>query len=190
MTDAAGGAAGRAGHGGLARHRARMRTALPALGDHVAVTFNSSPPPDGLFGVKCDVTDGAQVDAAFAAVEERVRRPGRGARLERRHHPRRPAAAHGRGRLRAPSSTPTSPPPSVSPSGPPRACCAPARGASSSCRRSSGCSAPPARRTTRHRRPGLVGFARSLARELGSRSITVNVVAPGTGRDRHDRRTG
>jgi NAD(P)-dependent dehydrogenase (short-subunit alcohol dehydrogenase family) len=26
---------------------------------------------------------------------------------------------------------------------------------------------------------GLVGFARSLARELGSRSITVNVVAPG-----------
>ena len=27
-----------------------------ALGDHVAVTYNSSPPPDGLFGVKCDVT--------------------------------------------------------------------------------------------------------------------------------------
>ena len=27
--------------------------------------------------------------------------------------------------------------------------------------------------------PGLVGLARSLARELGSRSITVNVVAPG-----------
>jgi len=26
---------------------------------------------------------------------------------------------------------------------------------------------------------GLIGFARSLARELGSRSITVNVVAPG-----------
>ena len=26
---------------------------------------------------------------------------------------------------------------------------------------------------------GLVGFARSLARELGSRSITVNVIAPG-----------
>jgi NAD(P)-dependent dehydrogenase (short-subunit alcohol dehydrogenase family) len=29
---------------------------------------------------------------------------------------------------------------------------------------------------------GLVGLARSLARELGSRSITVNVVAPGPGR--------
>ena len=26
---------------------------------------------------------------------------------------------------------------------------------------------------------GLVGFARSVARELGSRSITINVVAPG-----------
>ncbi|MGB1502370.1 MAG: SDR family NAD(P)-dependent oxidoreductase, partial [Ilumatobacteraceae bacterium] len=26
------------------------------LGDHVAVTYNSSPPPEGLFGVKCDVT--------------------------------------------------------------------------------------------------------------------------------------
>ena len=35
---------------------------------------------------------------------------------------------------------------------------------------------------------GLVGFARSLARELGSRGITVNVVAPGPGRDRDDGR--
>ena len=35
---------------------------------------------------------------------------------------------------------------------------------------------------------GLVGMARSIARELGSRSITANVVAPGLHRDRHDRR--
>ena len=42
-----------------------------ALGDHVAVTYNSSPPPDGLFGVQCDVTDAAQVDAAFKEVEEK-----------------------------------------------------------------------------------------------------------------------
>ena len=41
-----------------------------ALGDRVAVTFHSSPPPDDLFAVKCDITDGSQVDAAFAAVEE------------------------------------------------------------------------------------------------------------------------
>ena len=42
-----------------------------ALGDHVAVTYNSSPPPDGLFGVKCDVTSTEEVDAAFRAVEEK-----------------------------------------------------------------------------------------------------------------------
>jgi 3-oxoacyl-[acyl-carrier protein] reductase len=41
-----------------------------ALGDKVAVTYNSSPPPSEFFGVKCDVTDTAQVDAAFKAVEE------------------------------------------------------------------------------------------------------------------------
>jgi 3-oxoacyl-[acyl-carrier protein] reductase len=40
-----------------------------ALGDRVAVTYNSSPPPDGLFGVKCDITDAAQVDAAFKQIE-------------------------------------------------------------------------------------------------------------------------
>jgi 3-oxoacyl-[acyl-carrier protein] reductase len=39
------------------------------IGDKVAVTYNSSPPPDGLFGVKCDVTSAESVDAAFAAVE-------------------------------------------------------------------------------------------------------------------------
>ena len=35
---------------------------------------------------------------------------------------------------------------------------------------------------------GLVGMARSIARELGSRSITANVVAPGFVEHRHDRR--
>ena len=34
---------------------------------------------------------------------------------------------------------------------------------------------------------GLIGFSKSLARELGSRNITVNVVAPGLRRDRDDR---
>lgn len=41
-----------------------------ALGDRVAVTYNSSPPPADVFAVKCDVTSKDSVDAAFAAVEE------------------------------------------------------------------------------------------------------------------------
>ena len=122
--------------------------------------------------------DGRSVDAAFAAVEAQFG-PVRGARVQRRHHQRRPAAAHERGRLHLRRSTPTSPPPTGSPSAPRRACCAPATGASSSCRRWSACSARPGRPTTPRRKAGLVGLARSLARELGSRSITVNVVAPG-----------
>ena len=41
-----------------------------ALGDRVAVTYNSSPPPDGFFAVKCDVTSSVEVDAAFTAIEK------------------------------------------------------------------------------------------------------------------------
>jgi len=41
-----------------------------ALGDRVAVTYNSSPPPEGFFAVKCDVTSSADVDDAFKAVEQ------------------------------------------------------------------------------------------------------------------------
>ncbi|MGI8698584.1 MAG: 3-oxoacyl-ACP reductase FabG [Mycobacteriales bacterium] len=43
--------------------------AFAAQGDRVAVTHRASPPPAGLYGVRCDVTDAAQVDAAFTAVE-------------------------------------------------------------------------------------------------------------------------
>ncbi len=44
--------------------------AFVANGDRVAVTHRDSGPPEGLFGVKCDVTDGDQVNEAFTAVEE------------------------------------------------------------------------------------------------------------------------
>jgi len=43
--------------------------ALAADGDAVAVTYRSGEPPEGLFGVVCEMTDTASVDAAFAAVE-------------------------------------------------------------------------------------------------------------------------
>jgi 3-oxoacyl-[acyl-carrier protein] reductase len=41
-----------------------------AAGHKVAVTYNSSPPPDGFMAVQCDVRSGESVDAAFTAVEE------------------------------------------------------------------------------------------------------------------------
>jgi 3-oxoacyl-[acyl-carrier protein] reductase len=44
--------------------------AFAAQGDDVAVTYRGKPPPESLFGVRCDVTDVAQVDAAFKEVEE------------------------------------------------------------------------------------------------------------------------
>ena len=40
-------------------------------GDRVAVTHRSGEPPAGLFGVHCEVTDPASVEEAFAAAEER-----------------------------------------------------------------------------------------------------------------------
>src|SRR5690349_23416962 len=43
--------------------------AFVANGDQVAVTYRSGEPPEGVLGVKCDVTDPASVDAAFAEVE-------------------------------------------------------------------------------------------------------------------------
>lgn len=46
-----------------------VATRLHADGHRVAVTHRGSGAPDGLFGVQCDVTDPASVDAAFTAVE-------------------------------------------------------------------------------------------------------------------------
>ena len=48
--------------------------AFAAAGDQVAITYRSSPPAEaeaaGLLCLACDVTDSAQIDAAFAAIEE------------------------------------------------------------------------------------------------------------------------
>ncbi|GAA0393135.1 MULTISPECIES: 3-oxoacyl-ACP reductase FabG [Micromonospora] len=43
--------------------------AFAKQGDRVAITHRGSGAPDGIFGVRCDVTDSESVDAAFAAVE-------------------------------------------------------------------------------------------------------------------------
>jgi NAD(P)-dependent dehydrogenase (short-subunit alcohol dehydrogenase family) len=43
-----------------------------ALGDRVAVTYNSSAPPGDVLAVKCDVTSKDSVDEAFGHVEEQL----------------------------------------------------------------------------------------------------------------------
>ncbi|MFK4085717.1 3-oxoacyl-[acyl-carrier-protein] reductase [Kribbella sp. NPDC020789] len=47
-----------------------IATAFKEAGDQVAVTYNSSPPPDGFLAVKCDITDQEQIDAAFETIQE------------------------------------------------------------------------------------------------------------------------
>ncbi|GLZ78771.1 beta-ketoacyl-ACP reductase [Actinorhabdospora filicis] len=46
--------------------------AFAKQGDKVAVTHRGSGAPEGLFGVECDITDGAAVDAAFTTVEKEL----------------------------------------------------------------------------------------------------------------------
>jgi 3-oxoacyl-[acyl-carrier protein] reductase len=43
--------------------------AFEAAGDQVAITYRSGEPPSGFLAVKCDVTDQAAVDAAFEEIE-------------------------------------------------------------------------------------------------------------------------
>ena len=149
-----------------------------ALGDHVAVTYNSSPPPDDLFAVKCDVTDAAQVDGAFTAIEEQfggpvevlvsnagITRDGLLLRMSEDDFTAvidanltaayRVAKRATQGMLRA------------------------RKGRIIFMSSVVGLSGGPGQANYAASKAGLVGFARSLARELGSRSITVNVVAPG-----------
>ncbi|HYN32152.1 MAG TPA: 3-oxoacyl-ACP reductase FabG [Ilumatobacteraceae bacterium] len=149
-----------------------------ALGDRVAVTYNSSPPPDGLFGVKCDVTSTDEVDAAFTAIEEHfggtvevvvsnagITRDGLLLRMSEDDFAAvvdanltgafRIVKRASRGMLKARSGRIVLVSSVVALLG----------------------SAGQANYAAS--KAGLVGFARSVARELGSRSITVNVVAPG-----------
>ncbi len=46
--------------------------AFAKQGDRVAVTHRGSGAPEGLYGVQCDITDAGQIDEAFKAIESDV----------------------------------------------------------------------------------------------------------------------
>lgn len=150
---------------------------LRADGHRVAVTHRGSGAPEGLFGVECDVTDPDSVDAAFSAVEAEygpvevvVSNAGINddtllMRMKDEQFTRvveanlagafRVARRASRGMLRARFGRMIFIGSVVGQSG----TAGQVNYASS--------------------KAGLVGMARSLTRELGSRNITANVVAPG-----------
>ncbi|MGY4766682.1 3-oxoacyl-[acyl-carrier-protein] reductase [Kribbella sp. CWNU-51] len=154
-----------------------IATAFREAGDQVAVTYNSSPPPEGFFGVKCDITDQEQVDAAFDAIQEEqgpvevlVANAGitRDTLLLRMSDDDWDAvvqtnltgsfrvarrAAKGMLRLR--------------------------KGRIVFISSVVGMLGSPGQVNYAASKSGLIGMARSIARELGSRGITANVVAPG-----------
>ena len=151
--------------------------AFVANGDRVAVTHRASGPPEGLFGVQCDVTSAAEVDAAFAAVEAE-------------HGPVEVLVANAGLtddtlllRMSEESFT--------------RVLDANLTGAFRVTKRATSgmlklkrgrliyissvvaLMGSPGQANYAASKAGLIGFARSVARELGSRSITANVIAPG-----------
>jgi 3-oxoacyl-[acyl-carrier protein] reductase len=148
-----------------------------AMGDNVAVTYNTSPPPEGLFGVQCDITDAASVDAAFTAIEAEfgpveilvanagITKDTLLLRMSEDDFERvidtnltgayRVAKRATQGMLRA------------------------RKGRIVFMSSVVGLLGSAGQANYAASKAGLVGLARSLARELGSRSITVNVVAPG-----------
>ncbi len=146
-------------------------------GDRVAITHRGSDVPDGLFGVKCDVTSAEQVDAAFTAVETElgpveVLVSNAGItddtllmRMSEESFQRvvdanltgayRVAKRATPGMLRARSGRMIFVSSVVAFVG------------------------APGQANYAASKAGLVGLARAIARELGSRSITANVIAPG-----------
>ena len=151
--------------------------AFSAAGDKVAITYRSGEPPEGLFGVRCDVTDQTAVEAAFDSVESQqgpvevlVANAGitRDTLLLRMAEDDftavldtnltgsyRVAKRAARSMLRA------------------------RRGRLIFISSVVGLLGSAGQANYAASKAGLVGLARSLARELGSRHITANVVAPG-----------
>ncbi|MDX6248836.1 MAG: 3-oxoacyl-[acyl-carrier protein] reductase [Kribbellaceae bacterium] len=154
-----------------------IATAFKEAGDKVAVTYRSGEPPEGFLGVKCDVTDAEQVEAAFdtiqaehGPVEVLVANAGitRDTLLLRMSDEDWDAvidtnltgsfrvakrAAKGMLRMR--------------------------KGRIVFISSVVGLLGSPGQVNYAASKAGLIGMARSMARELGSRGITSNVVAPG-----------
>jgi len=151
--------------------------AFAEAGDAVTVTYRSGEPPEGLSGVRCDVTDTASVEAAFDEVEATqgpvevlVANAGitRDTLLLRMAESDftdvvdtnltgafRVAKRAARGMLRA------------------------RKGRVVFISSVVGMLGSPGQMNYAASKAGLIGMARSMARELGSRGITANVVAPG-----------
>ncbi|CAM5390400.1 SDR family oxidoreductase OS=Streptomyces rimosus subsp. rimosus (strain ATCC / DSM 40260 /JCM 4667 / NRRL 2234) OX=1265868 GN=SRIM_033215 PE=3 SV=1 [Streptomyces rimosus subsp. rimosus] len=151
--------------------------AMAADGDKVAVAYRSGEPPAGVLGVKCDITDPEQVEAAFQRIEEAhgpvevlVANAGitRDALLMRMSEDDfgdvvgtnltaayRVAKRATRGMLRA------------------------RKGRMIFIGSTVGLRGEAGQANYAAAKAGLVGLARSIARELGSRGITANVVTPG-----------
>jgi 3-oxoacyl-[acyl-carrier protein] reductase len=148
-----------------------------ALGDHVAITYNTTPPPPQFFGVKCDITDSTQVDAAFAAIEEKfgpVEILVSNAGVTKDTLLLRMSEADFSSVIDA-NLTGTFRVVKRATQGMLRA----RKGRIILMSSVVGMLGSAGQANYAASKAGLVGFARSLARELGSRSITVNVVAPG-----------
>jgi 3-oxoacyl-[acyl-carrier protein] reductase len=151
--------------------------ALAAAGDRVAVASRSGAAVDDLFAVRCDVTDAGSVDAAFRAVEGEL---GPVEVLVSN------AGAVRDGLLLTMSEEAFGDVVDVNLAGAYRVAKRAAKGMLR-LRRGRlvfissvvGLSGSAGQANYAASKAGLVGLARSLARELSSRSITANVVAPG-----------
>jgi 3-oxoacyl-[acyl-carrier protein] reductase len=150
---------------------------LAANGDQVAVTYNTSPPPEGLLGVKCDVTSSDQVDSAFETIESKlgpVEVLVGNAAINRDTLLLRMSEADFTSVIDA-NLTGTFRVVKRATQGMLRA----RKGRIVLISSVVGLLGSAGQANYAASKAGLIGFARSLARELSSRNITVNVVAPG-----------
>ncbi|WP_137121587.1 3-oxoacyl-ACP reductase FabG [Segeticoccus rhizosphaerae] len=147
-------------------------------GDAVVVTHRSGQPPEGLMGVRCEVTDTASVDAAFTEAEEKIGGPVEVVVAN--------AGITRDGLLMRMSDDDFDSVVDTNLAGAFRC----ARRASKGMIRARkgrivfissvvGLYGGPGQTNYASSKAGLVGLARSITRELGGRGITANVVAPG-----------